>query len=316
MIIRDAVNKDKDSIIYVLKASLGEADLPLSKEIWNYKHEDNPFGNSQVLLAVEKEEVVGVRAFMKWKWQHKELVYESYRAVDTATHPSHQGKGIFKRLTLNAIDVSKKEGTNFIFNTPNDQSRPGYLNMGWIPTGKIKVGLMLAINSFINFNSTNLKYEIQRTGNDFLLDELCNNWNSKMALSDKIFTPKSSNYLNWRYEKNPLQSYEVYSHKDLYMAGYVKQRGSIKELRISECIYSDHLVIRKEINSIIKSWSKKFGAQVITFSPDLFISNMFMVKGHFGPILTIRKLNMEIPECQFFSTIKNWSPSIGDLELF
>jgi GNAT superfamily N-acetyltransferase len=316
MIIRDAVSEDKDAIIVVLKASLGEADLPLSNTIWNYKHEDNPFGESQVLLAIENDQVIGVRAFMKWKWQLKESIYEAYRAVDTATHPSHQGKGIFKKLTLNAIEVSKKEGTNFIFNTPNDQSRPGYLKMGWIPTGKIKVGLMPSFSSFFNFKSFKREYEIQRTGDDLLLEELCNKWNSKLALSNKIFTPKSSNYLKWRYESNPLQKYEVYTHKDVYMAAYIKQRGRIKELRISECIYSDNSLVRKEIKSIIKKWNKKFGAHLITFSPDLFNSNMFMVKGHFGPVLTLRKLNMNISENQLFSTINNWAPSLGDLELF
>jgi GNAT superfamily N-acetyltransferase len=306
MIIRDAISEDKDAVIVVLKASLGEADLPLSNTIWNYKHEDNPFGKSQVLLAVENEEVVGVRAFMKWKWQLKDSIYDAYRAVDTATHPSHQGKGIFKKLTLKAIDISKNEGTNFIFNTPNDQSRPGYLKMGWIPAGKIKVGLMPVFSSFFNLKSTNLEYEINRIGDNLILDELCTNWNRKMALSDKIFTPKSSNYLKWRYEDNPLQKYEVYTHKDVYLAGYIKQRGRINELRISECIYSDNPFIRKEIKSIINNWSSKFGAQFISYSPSLLNNFLWGFHGNFGPVLTIRKLNVNHTQLH----------SLGDLELF
>jgi GNAT superfamily N-acetyltransferase len=316
MIIRDAISEDKDAVIVVLKASLGEADLPLSNTIWNYKHEDNPFGKSQVLLAVENEEVVGVRAFMKWKWQLKDSIYDAYRAVDTATHPSHQGKGIFKKLTLKAIDISKNEGTNFIFNTPNDQSRPGYLKMGWIPAGKIKVGLMPVFSSFFNLKSTNLEYEINRIGDNLILDELCTNWNRKMALSDKIFTPKSSNYLKWRYEDNPLQKYEVYTHKDVYLAGYIKQRGRINELRISECIYSDNPFIRKEIKSIINNWSSKFGAQFISYSPSLLNNFLWGFHGNFGPVLTIRKLNVNHTQLHNISHIGNWSSSLGDLELF
>ena len=47
------------------------------------------------------------------------------RAVDTATRPSHQGRGIFRRMTLHALDDLRAEGVAFVFNTPNDSSRPG-----------------------------------------------------------------------------------------------------------------------------------------------------------------------------------------------
>ena len=61
------------------------------------------------------------------------------RAVDTATHPDYQGRGIFSRLTLHAIDELRADGVAFVFNTPNDQSRPGYLKMGWQPVARLPV---------------------------------------------------------------------------------------------------------------------------------------------------------------------------------
>ncbi len=62
------------------------------------------------------------------------------RAVDTATHPDHQGKGIFTKLTLGAIPDLDDDGVDLIFNTPNDKSRPGYLKMGWSEVGRVPVG--------------------------------------------------------------------------------------------------------------------------------------------------------------------------------
>ena len=59
------------------------------------------------------------------------------RAVDTATDPDYQGRGLFTRLTLQAIDELRAEGVDFVFNTPNDQSRPGYLKMGWQVVGTL-----------------------------------------------------------------------------------------------------------------------------------------------------------------------------------
>jgi len=130
MEIREAKETDISEIVKVLKASLGEDQLELSEKVWHYKHIDNPFGKSIVLIAVENEKIIGVRAFMRWEWKYASNKYSALRAVDTATHPQHQGKGIFKKLTLKAVELAKSNNDNFIFNTPNEQSRPGYLKMG------------------------------------------------------------------------------------------------------------------------------------------------------------------------------------------
>jgi hypothetical protein len=40
-------------MIGLLKKSLGEGLIPKSEALWNWKHEQNPFGASFVLLAEE-----------------------------------------------------------------------------------------------------------------------------------------------------------------------------------------------------------------------------------------------------------------------
>ena len=59
------------------------------------------------------------------------------RAVDTATDPDFQGRGIFTRLTLEALDALPAEGVELVFNTPNARSLPGYLKMGWQEVGRL-----------------------------------------------------------------------------------------------------------------------------------------------------------------------------------
>ncbi len=316
MLIRESIPEDIPKIISVLKASLGEADLPLSVEIWNYKHVINPFGESIVLLAEENGNIAGVRAFMRWKWQRGEEMYSAFRAVDTATHPDFQGKGVFKKLTLRAVEMGIEDKDDFIFNTPNDKSRPGYLKMGWEVVGKLEVGLQPAWNSFYKINQSTSGYHISRNASVQQIDKLCSEWNMKLLQNNKIFTPKSSEYLAWRYENNPLQEYEIYAAPNLYMAGYVKKRKNIKELRISECIFSQTKIIDKPIHRIINKWSSKFGVQVISYSPELFPSQVFSIKGNFGPILTTKNLNLQEDDLSIHGKIGNWNYSIGDLELF
>ena len=119
MNIRAGIPEDTNSIIELLKKSLGESTIPKSEALWNWKHIKNPFGKSYILLAEENSELIGVRAFMQWKWLWKGKIYKTVRAVDTATHPEHQGKGVFKKLTLQQAEICKKDGVDFIFNTPN-----------------------------------------------------------------------------------------------------------------------------------------------------------------------------------------------------
>ena len=76
---------------------------------------------------------------MRWNFERGGRTMHAVRAVDTATHPDYQGMRLFTKLTLGALDALRNEGVDFVFNTPNDQSRPGYLKMGWSVVGRLAV---------------------------------------------------------------------------------------------------------------------------------------------------------------------------------
>lgn len=313
MKIREAFENDIPEIVSVLKASLGEDQLELSEKVWRYKHIDNPFGKSIVLLAVEEDEIIGVRAFMRWKWQAGDKEYSTLRAVDTATHPDHQGKGIFKNLTLAAVDLAKSQGDHFIFNTPNEKSRPGYLKMGWEQIGKIFIGLKPTL-SFLKFNDKIAHYQIEKYISSNDLDNLCEKWNDSLENKSGLFTPKTAEMLHWRYENNPLQAYEVQVGESYYLAGYIKNRGKLKEFRIAECIYDDKILNNKQLKEIIHKFISKFSSHAVSFAPKL--AKLKGKKGNIGPVLTFNALNLEAEEIKDFSKINNWRNSLGDLELF
>ncbi len=316
MVIREANSSDIPAIVKVLKLSLGEQELPLSESIWNFKHVNNPFGKSLVFVAEEGNMVVGVRAFMRWQWKLESEIYNTYRAVDTATHPEHQGKGIFKKLTLKAVEVAKENGNNFIFNTPNEQSRPGYLKMGWEVVDKLRVALKPALISFWKIYSFSTSYNSIICSTDSQLNLLCNIWNQSLGLKKSIYTPKSVEYLKWRYLENPLQEYEVFTDESFFIAGYIKKRKGMRELRISECIFQENSNSYLKITKVIRQWSLKFGAQVISYSPEFLSLNFTFINANIGPILTFKELNLVKKEKSLFKEISHWSYSLGDLELF
>lgn len=312
MKIRESELGDVPQIIEVLKASLGETSSKKTEAVWKYKHVDNPFGKSLVLVAEENDEIVGVRAFMRWQWQLGNQLFYAFRAVDTATHPDHQGKGVFKELTLNALEVVKERGDAFIFNTPNSQSLPGYLKMGWKEVDKLEIRVKLANPLKWLNNKTGKSYTVNNTCVEDQLANLVSGYNTLKAGENKCFTLKSPEYLLWRYKNNPLQKYEVKADQDFYLAGYIKEHGYFKELRITEHIYFNDPGLQK-INKTVKEFSKKFGAHIIT---SVGLNSGLGFSGNFGPVLTLRDVNLDLNLNQKLLQLNNWSYTLGDLELF
>lgn len=307
MQIREATHNDIPQILKVLKASLGETSSKKTEEVWRYKHIDNPFGESLVLVAEEEKNIIGVRAFMRWKWQRGEEVFSAFRAVDTATHPEHQGKGIFKKLTLRALEIGKERGDHFVFNTPNDQSKPGYLKMGWEEVDKLKITLRPL--NLLQFRNKRIEYGI--SGKEETIQELLKIHHEQLKASGQLFTPKDIAYIKWRYLDNPLQKYKVVFNEKYFIAGYLKERKRINEFRISEAITVKSA--KKPAKMVILRLAKLSGAKVLSISPNAYIYFKTGMKGNFGPVLTYKSLNEHQQE---FLNLTTWKYSLGDLELF
>jgi GNAT superfamily N-acetyltransferase len=135
--VRRATDADRPAVLALLADSLGWARDDTFSEFFDWKHRQNPFGASPAWVAVAADELVGFRTFLRWEFEHPDgRRRRAVRAVDTATAPAYQGRGVFRALTTAAVAELTDEGSDFVFNTPNAQSRPGYLRMGWVDVGR------------------------------------------------------------------------------------------------------------------------------------------------------------------------------------
>jgi hypothetical protein len=139
--VRPFVDGDLPAVLDLMTASLGGGPAGhRSEPFFRWKHLDNPFGRSFLIVAEDEGRMVGLRAFMRWGFETEGRTVSAVRAVDTSTHPDHQGRGIFTLLTLRALDELRGD-TDLVFNTPNGKSLPGYLKMGWTVTGRVPVAI-------------------------------------------------------------------------------------------------------------------------------------------------------------------------------
>ncbi len=310
MQIREATEKDIPAIIQLLKESLGESMIPKSENLWRWKHLDNPFGKSPTLLAVENGNLIGVRAFLKWEFIHDGKIYNACRAVDTATHPDFQGKGIFKALTTELIEEIKKDGVDFIYNTPNKQSTPGYLKMGWKKRGKLPLKLQF------HFNSGKNNHPLNPASWDGISDlvELIETLNNS---SDGTHLKKG--YLKWRYLDCPLFPYYFLSDSKSYLLFYRIKEGKLgREIRICDFFTLEgfNSKTKPDLHEKLSNVQKLSNARFTSFSglkleQDLGLNLGSLPILNAGPLVTLREVKEE-----FNPLSMGWNWSLGDLELF
>ncbi|TCK84928.1 GNAT family N-acetyltransferase [Albibacterium bauzanense] len=314
MQIRKANSEDIPKIIELLKISLGESLIPKSEKLWRWKHIDNPFGASTVLLAEENEQIIGLRAFMNWEWKDQDQSYKTVRAVDTATHPAHQGKGIFKNLTLKGLEEIK-QNTAFVFNTPNQKSKPGYLKMGWEEQGRMPI--QLKINPFAFKGKIPLELF---------------SWNG-LKLSDKLFenpgpgiqTNYSRAYFEWRYSANPMFDYQFLTDNDSYLIVYrYKQHKFGVELRIVDFLVNKNIFNsdkRKQLSYELKLRCKRVFLTTVSGNHYKNMNFQYPFLGllpilKIGPMITLKNIGLSSSEFEELLNTESWIYSLGDLELF
>lgn len=144
-VVRLAGPADEQEILDVCARALQWVGDGQDAAYFRWKHQENSFGPSPMWVAEAEVNgqpaIVGVRAMMLWELcRHGDSrTLRMARAVDTATLPSHQGRGIFSRLTTAAVEGLRSDGRHAIFNTPNAKSGPGYLKLGWSSLGRVPV---------------------------------------------------------------------------------------------------------------------------------------------------------------------------------
>ena len=312
MEIRKGKEEDIPEIIELLKMSLGESMITKSEGLWNWKHLNNPFGKSPVLLAVEDSKIIGVRAFLRWEFLVDEEVKKACRAVDTAVHPAYQGKGVFSKLTLSLIEEMKEEGVDLIYNSPNADSMPGYLKMGWEKWGKLPLKLDFHLSVGKN------KHPLQPESWE-IIEPILQKIERSNAQNQRQQTNLKSGYLKWRYFDCPLFPYYHLTDGTSYLLFYRIKEGKMgREIRITDLFTLDELAdaTNKQLKKDLAKVQKLSGARFTSYSgldypkqKVLKLGSLPILKA--GPFVTLRKMNEKIDPMAI-----DWNWSLGDLEVF
>lgn len=207
--------KDLDLIIQLIQKNL---DPNFTLEHFKWKHLENPFGKSYGLLALDEGKVIGLRMFMFWNFLNSEdgTKLRAIRPVDTVIDMEFRGQGLFTRLTLAGLEDCRSE-YKFIFNTPNEKSLPGYLQMGWHKLDQVNYIRTALVNPLLKF----VQFEhIKADSIDYK--------KSCRPSGTITTTHRTSDYFKWRYKGakykiacfNERQIYVAYGSRKFYIIVY------------------------------------------------------------------------------------------------
>lgn len=333
--IRPATGHDVDGILGLVRASLGD-QVPFDREYWTWKHQANPFGPSPCLLAESDGRLAGLRAFMRWRWRAGGTEASAVRAVDTATHPDFRGQGIFNRLTLQLRDEMAREGAALVFNTPNAQSRPGYLKMGWTLVGRSTLWVrpvrpLRFLRALRRERLGGAEGEpppveaapagdvLRQPGVQRLVEA------AVRPSGRRLHTPVTARYLQWRYADVPGFRYHALSRGEGEDGALTlvrsRRRGALREIRICDVVVGPSRAARTNLRALLRQVSRAADVDVVlgiaAGRPALqraLLATGFVPVPRAGPILTVYPFpTSDLPDPRRLSS---WAATIGDLELF
>lgn len=249
--IRTATSADHAAIVDLAGAALGWRPDEPNVELFRWKHLENPFGASPMWVASVGGELAAFRCFLRWEFETAGAVRRAVRPVDTATHPGFQGRGLFTELTRHGLGEVGAEGVDFVFNTPNAQSRPGYLKMGWQVIGRVPVAVTVtspaSLGRLARARVAAGKWSLPTPAGHAVADVLADRAGVEALLASQppslvMSTRRSLSFLSWRYGGGPL-AYRAALRTDRVedgMALYrLRRRGRAIEATIGDVIVPD-----------------------------------------------------------------------------
>ncbi|MCX7621333.1 MAG: GNAT family N-acetyltransferase [Acidimicrobiales bacterium] len=323
--IRQATAADLDAAIELVGRALGwDPDRP-NAAFFRWKHLENPFGPSPMWVAERDGQLVGVRTFLRWEFIRPDgTTARAVRAVDTATDPASAGRGIFTALTMHAAEQLTTEGVDFVFNTPNDKSRPGYLKMGWVDLGRVPVRVRLrsfaAAARVARARVAADKWSRPTTCGEDPLEVFASD-HDVQDLLDRLppdrrhyVTARSPAQLRWRYSFAPLH-YRAVTLSDRGVSDgvcvfRVRARGPATEATVCDLLVpgGDTKRTRALLRAVALAAPVDY---LIWTGPRLPLQTQFLPLPGQGPVLTWRALRQAEPP-----PLSAWALTLADLELF
>lgn len=145
---------------------------------WQYK--DNPHGEVVGYDAFFNNELIAHYVTIPVLYSIQGQQTKGLLSLNTATHPKHQGKGLFTKLANKTYETASEKGFYFVIGVSNENSTHGFINkLGFslITTLKVKTGKGAILYDTKNYlfksvwNENALKWRLNNPSSKYFKDK-------------------------------------------------------------------------------------------------------------------------------------------------
>jgi GNAT superfamily N-acetyltransferase len=157
------------------------ADGKFSSEYLIWQYLTNPNGRVIGFDAYKGHELAAHYAIIPRRYHLGGQVFNAALSLNTATHPSHQGKGLFVQLAQCTYEAAQQLRVQFVIGAANGNSIGGFTRrLGFSELGQVRLKI---------------------------------GWRSSISSENELDLSINSEWLGWRFS-NPSRVYEFIEHSD------------------------------------------------------------------------------------------------------
>ena len=290
----------------------------LSQEFWNWRFDDNPFGQPIIKNAIYDSTIIANYLLHPVELSYGKIKIKSLFSMMTMTDPQFSGRGLMTQIANQVYKFGKEMGYDLIFGFANNQSRKLFTtNLGFN-----ELNIMNEVSCDISkLPKLNSQYECQKiTTFDSSITDLFH----KCTIIDHIIIPRIKHYLNWRFIQHPEISYECYSIlKDKNLVGYfvLKKFNNFKMHIVDFLTLNDDPNTFETIINESRKFSEKNNLSKITLwgNPNLgflkYLKSIGFLKELTTTYFIVKPLSSKINP-KIFCNFHNWYVTMSDSDVF
>jgi GNAT superfamily N-acetyltransferase len=224
----------KPAIIDLLKGMWSEYGERGRYELFQWRYEENPYKRPVIFLALDKDKIIGFRAFISQVFIKHEKEYFVFSPSDTYIHREYRRRGIISALNDKCMEelnsIYKTENTILINTSTSKPSMPAYLKQNWKKSNGLRRFYFKF--SILNLVKKNIKYEVS-DNIVFLKDNYkievipeirskeLSLYNAKIRNDARWTNIRDEKFFNWRYAFQIEKYTCIYCYFENVLQGYL-----------------------------------------------------------------------------------------------
>ncbi len=290
----------------------------LSQEFWNWRFDNNPFGQPMIKNAIYDSTVVAHYLLHPVELNYGKNKIKSLFSMMTMTDPQFSGRGIMTQLANQVYKLGADMGYDLVFGFANNISKKMFTqNLGFKELSTMNE-ISCDISNLPKLNSNYDCFQITK------FDNSISKLYSKCKINNQIHIPRIMEYLNWRFIQHPEISYQCFSIlKDENIVGYfvLKKFNDTKTHIVDFLTLNDDPKIFETIINESKKFSEKNKLSKITLwiNPNLnfskYLKSINFSKEFTSSYFLVKQLSNKI-NSKIFHNFNNWYITMSDSDVF